>query len=80
MEETLPTVTGVYAEAGDGSVNVTWNDLNVGTGGDVIYDDGQFDPMESIFMNSGTSVCGTLFDMPFWGHSGDSEYCIRIWG
>ena len=65
LEETLPAVTGVYAEAGDGSVYVTWNDLNVGSGGDILYDDGQFDPSESIFMSSGTSVCGTLFDMPF---------------
>lgn len=65
LEESIPQVTGVWAAAGDGSVLVTWNDLNVGSGGDVVYDDGQFDPNESILMNSGTSVCGTLFDMPF---------------
>ncbi len=65
LEEELPTVTGVYAEAGDAMVHVTWNDLNVDASGDVIYDDGQFDPNESISMLSGTSVCGTLFDMPF---------------
>ncbi len=65
LEESIPQVTGVWAAAGDGSVLVTWNDLNVGSGGDIVYDDGQFDPNESILMNSGTSVCGTLFDMPF---------------
>ncbi len=65
LEETIPQVSGVYAEAGDGNITVTWNDLNVGSGGDVAYDDGQFDPNESIIMNSGTSVCGTLFDMPY---------------
>ena len=79
LEETLPAVTGVYAEAGDGSVYVTWNDLNVGTGGDVIYDDGQFDPMESIFMNSGTSVCGTLFDMPF-GATAVTVNTVSVYG
>ena len=65
LEETIPQVSGVYAEAGDGNITVTWNDLNVGSGGDVAYDDGQFDQNESIIMSAGTSVCGTLFDMPY---------------
>lgn len=65
LEESIPQVTGVNAEASDGSVTVTWTDLNVSGDGDVIYDDGDLDPTESIYMTSGSSVSGTLFDMPF---------------
>ncbi len=79
LEESIPQIIGVYAEAGDGSVTVSWNDINVGSGGDIIYDDDQFDPMESIIMSIGTSVCGTLFDMPF-GATNVTVNTVSIYG
>lgn len=79
LEETIPQVTGVYAQSGDGSVTVTWNDQNVGAGGDVIYDDGVFDQNDAIIMNSGTSVCGTMFDMPF-GSTSVTVYTASVYG
>ena len=79
LEESIPQITGVYAEAGDGSVYVSWNDINVGSGGDIIYDDGQFDPNESIIMSSGSSICGTLFDMPY-GATNVTVNTVSVYG
>ena len=60
-----PQITGVNAEVSDSVVHVTWNDIN-NLDGDIIYDDGQFDTSESIFMTNAGSfmILGALFDLP----------------
>jgi len=79
LEESIPQITGLYADASDGSVYVSWNDINVESGGDVIYDDGLFDPNESIHVTGGTGVAGTLFDMPY-GASSITVNNISVFG
>lgn len=79
LEESIPQIIGVYAEAGDGTVYVSWNDINVESSGDIIYDDGQFDPNESIIVTGGAGVAGTLFDMPF-GVSSVTVNTVSVFG
>jgi hypothetical protein len=59
----VPQITGVNAEVSDSVVHVTWNGIN-NLDGDIIYDDGQFDTSESVFMTNGFMILGALFDLP----------------
>jgi len=60
-----PMVQNVMATAGDATVHVIWDMPPGGTydNDDIIFDDGTFE--DAIWMESGTSIMGEFFDMPY---------------
>jgi hypothetical protein len=63
LEESIPVVQNLTAEAGDGTIHLTWDSPPTDFNGLVQYDDGSFE--NAINMTSGTSIMGTYFDVPF---------------
>ena len=60
-----PMVQNVIVTPGDATVQVNWDMPPGGSydNDDVAFDDGTFE--DAIFMQSGTSIMGEYFDMPF---------------
>ena len=46
-----PAPTGLTAEAGDGEVTLSWNDMNASGTDDFAFDNGQFDEVNGITIN-----------------------------
>ncbi len=76
LEETLPAVTGVYAEAGDGQIHVTWDELYTDFEGEIAYDNNNF----TGYAIGGTpGWSGSYFDMPF-GVNNVTVNSVKIYG
>lgn len=73
-ENPLPPPIGLQAEAGDGFVDLVWNDLNQGGVGEWAYDDGEFE--NTIYMTSGTGLAGTYFN----SFANSTVQTVKIWG
>ena len=54
---------GLEAEAGDSEVSLTWADMNSSGTADFKYENGEFDPEDTIITNEGNGWAGELFDI-----------------